>query len=266
MVSPIFNIRNRGQVVNTACQWIWEHRRLAFKVMVLPVIIMSILIVLFSLMSQYLLLGIVILGALLLVPVLPNMMFEVVENPENYNYPDRLPYYRELLPLWPHNFWPVLLVTVVGGLVLFVSSFTIVGPLIVEAIMPLAIVILQRNDGVGVQCVVMSANMISGSFVNFLMCVLGSFIIAFSMMGSPWLLVYAVGEFIKLFLDRSVYEAINNLVSGDFFDMLATYLMTMGAVFSFMIVTVIVHFFYGHCIEKTEHPELIDRMEKFSEM
>lgn len=266
-LSPIYAIRPRGQVINYACQWLWEERRLAFRVIVLPILLIGGLLIMNALtLNNWIVYTILAMAAGLLLPVLPNMMFDVVENPEFYGYPERMPLYSQLLRCWRKYYWQFLVVTVFTVIASGVSTITIVGPLAIYTVSPLAIVILQREENIGFGCITVAAKQIGGSLMNFFMCVLGTGIIVFSMMGAPWFFVLGLGAFIKTFISIDAYNTISNLVDGDFFDSLALVMALFGGVFSYMISTVIIHFFYGHCVEQTSHPALIEKMMHFNEM
>jgi len=267
MVSPIYRIHKRGQVVNYACQWLWEHRRLAFRVMVMPVLLLYTLALtsIFFLESTSLLV-LTIIVALLIVPVLPNFMFEVVENPEQYGYPQEKTSFRQLLSVWWHYFWPVLKGSIFSFFIMFFASFTVFGGFLIEPVLPLMIAMMQRDETVGWQSIVISLRLVLNSFGNFCLCVLGGLIINISLIGAPYFFIMGIGEFLQHFVSNGLYQTISDAMNGDTFEMLGIIFMVLGAIFATMVTTIIVHFFYGNCVEKEDHPELIDRMKGFSEI
>ena len=73
--NEIYKIRERGQVVNEACQWIAEHRRLAMSLAVRPILILTAIELVNILFIKSIAMSLIIgLVALLLVPTVPSMI------------------------------------------------------------------------------------------------------------------------------------------------------------------------------------------------
>lgn len=262
MISPIYAIRPRGEVVTSACQWLWQERRAAFHVLLLPVIITAAVLLLIHLTGDSdMLYFIVLIIAVLLLPVLPNMLFLVVENPDEYGYNQRHPRYIALLRKWPRMLLDIIIVGALAFVLGIVSMITVVGPLAVSLLCPLMLVIKQREEGVGIGFVKMSMTMAFGSFMNFIMCVMGVAIIGISMIAAPMLLLQMVNELMETYLSSMVYGRVISILGSDFFDDAMVVVMLLQTAMTYMITMVIGHFFYGHCTEQRTHPGLVFRME-----
>lgn len=266
MISPIYKIQNRGQVVNNACQWLWEHRRLAFRLMVLPTLICAVAVALNMAFVDFTLIYLLVaLYAILVLPVLPALMFHAVENPYESGYPERMPSIREVMRPWWRYFLSTVITAIVMGVAMVIAMITVIGGLLLSFIVPLAFVIAQRDEDAGIGSIVFAIKMAVDSFGNFCMVSLGCWMIGMSMTLAPLFMVMGLKEFLQTFMSKSVTDFLYSIFSNDIFEALGVFLMLLGGIFSIQIITVVYHFFYGHCVEKASHPALIDRMEHFDD-
>lgn len=267
MISDIYSIHNRGQIVTYACQWVAKHSKLAIRLLVVPVLVLVFIYIVNALLLQSgVVIGILVLVAFALLPVMPNIMMHVVENKEEYNYPEELPRLRIVFSLWWHFFKDIFLVTFLGSVLSFVLSFTIIVPMFGWIVIPLAIVVKQRDESVSALTVFPVTFMrIVRNFGAFFYCMVGIGIISSSMTGAPILMLTAVSEFLRQFLDINLVGNIKQYIDGDMVQLLFC-VPFVGGVLSTQISFIILHFFYGHVIEKEEHPALIDRIEHFDDI
>ncbi len=262
MISPIYALRPRGEVVTSACQWLWQERRIVFHLILLPIIITLVLLLLIHLTGDsemlYFIVGLV---DVLLLPVLPNMLFLVVENPDEYGYNARHPRYIALAKKWPRMFLDVIIIVLVQFVLGILSVITVLGPLAVSLLSPLMLVIIQREKGVGLSFLSMSVKMAFGSFMNFIICVMGVFIIGASLIGTPILLLQGLRELMSTYLSSLLYDRVMSILGQNFFESATIVILFLTFALAYIITMVIGHFFYGHCTEKRSHPGLIFRME-----
>lgn len=264
MISPIYAKRNKGQVVTAACQWMWEHKRLAFKLMLLPLIIGEALLFVNMIMfdSWVIYVFLLILYALF-VPVLSNFMFYVVENPDEFGYPGHTYGLLRVYKNWWHYFWPIVKIMFLTGLLDFVLSFTVIVPLLMPLIQQLSIVICQREEDKDFGALPVAIKMCINSLGTFLMCLLSSSIICVCLVGVPCLMVTLINEALKTYMSHALYRMITSVFGQSDFNIYIL-VISFGVAISWQIINVISHFFYGHCKETNDHPALIDRMEQFS--
>lgn len=267
MISAIYKIRDRGQVVNEACQWIGDNMKLALHLIFYPTLIVGLALVLnllfFDNSVVYILFG---LFVVLIIPVQVNLMFHVVENPDEFDYPNKMPRIRQLMSHWWQYYLPFLKMFVFGIFAILISSMTFVGAIAVEMALPLVIVIAQRDEDAGINSVAIAFKYIFQSLGNFLMCYIGNMIIMYSLIFSPFVVWFGLSRFLQLFVSKSLYTWMNHLFGADTFLSIACGFAVFGAVLGFHINNVVYHFFYGHAKEKQEHLALVEGIEKFEDL
>lgn len=264
MISPIYGVWNKGQAVTVACHWLLQHRSLAFRIMLLPDIIVTLaILVLYITDNEELLFLITVFYAFLAV-VQPMLMFEIVENHDEYHYPEHTNGIMRVYRRWWHYFLPILKVTFVSFFVYLVLSLTFIGAFLVPFVQLLAIVICQRQEDKGVLSALTDAvKMVFGAIGTFIISVLSSGIIIGCTIGIPIFMFFAAQEVLKHYLSSDVYRYIVSLFPGE----VSSYILILiyfTSIVSYQIIYVILNYFYGHCMEKKEHPALVDRMERFS--
>lgn len=244
-------MRPRGQMVNEACQWIVEHHRLVIQLVVKPILFLALCAVIDLCYLKTTLIAAVagIIGALI-VPALPGIVMEVAENPEEYDYPNRIPRLMEVKGRWWYYFSKVLVITILGGIGSFVTSFTIVGPLIVQFVTPFAIVICQRDEDLGFFSSILKAfEYTFNNFANSLLVCLGIIIISISMIAGPVSSLYIFIMYLRQVLSQDVIKLLGIIVNYDGSPIIVM-TVALGGVFAYMTSIVIFNFFYGHCVAK----------------
>lgn len=262
--NEIYKIRERGQVVNEACQWIAEHRRLAMSLAVRPILILTAIELVNILFIKSIAMSLIIgLVALLLVPMVPSMMMFVAENAEEYDYPNRQPKLLELWDLWKSYFASALLIGVIGGVASFLCSVTMVGPIFIEMVQNVVLVVHQRNRDDGLLSAI--ARAFSLSFTNFLslmLMILGTTIITASMMLGPLAMGWLIFMYLRSMFTFQMYEVINNVMDSEAWISLVLTVLAVGYIFANMTSIIIAHFFYGHCIACENQREAIRQERK----
>ena len=254
--NEIYKIRERGQVVNEACQWIAEHRRLAMSLAVRPILILTAIELVNILFIKSIAMSLIIgLVALLLVPTVPSMMMFVAENAEEYDYPNRQPKLLELWDLWKSYFASALLIGVIGGVASFLCSVTMVGPIFIEMVQNVVLVVHQRNRDDGLLSAI--ARAFSLSFM-----ILGTTIITASMMLGPLAMGWLIFMYLRSMFTFQMYEVINNVMDSEAWISLVLTVLAVGYIFANMTSIIIAHFFYGHCIACENQREAIRQERK----
>ncbi len=253
-MNDIYKIRERGQVVNEACQWIAGHRRLAISLAVRPVLILTALEIINILFVESILLSLLLcLIALLLVPTIPSIMMYIVENDVPWPCP-----MSELWRLWKSYFASALLIGVIGTVASLLCSVTMVGPVIVEMVQDVVLVVHQRNRDDGMMSAISRA--FSLSFTNFpslMLMILGKCIITFSMIFGPYSILFLIYELTKSVIPPSFNEVLRKMMTEEAEISFMLTVVVVGYVFASMISIIIAHFFYGHCIACEDQREAI---------
>ena len=262
MMPEIYQIQNRGQVVNNACQWIARHRRLAVRVLVLPTLLVPMLLLINYITLQIDVIYILdVVLAMLYLPTLPMIMMHVAEHEEEFGYPERLPRVMQLIPLWWRYFKNIFIVNAVGVVLSGVLSVTVVLPMVINLIMPIAITAKQRDSDKSVLDVMLEGTkMMFSNFGTFIMCEIGIMIISVSMIGAPIAAGYGIVEFLRQFMNINVTRYTDSWLGNDTTVAVCIVFVAICAAFAYHIVMIIFNFFYGHCKEKSEHVALIERI------
>lgn len=265
MIPEIYTIQTRGEIVNTACQWIARHLSLGLKLAVAPIMVcLLVAFVDYAFIKSYVITVIAIVMLCVIIPVVPNLLLHVVENADEFGYPERRPTLRELVPVWWLYFRDLLAVVLMGCVLYVVSGITIIGPMLVSIILPFAVVVKQRDEYAGVLgCFLISAKLIIRSFGEYIVVMLSISIINISMVVAPMLAFMMFFYFLREFVSADAYNYVNNMLGGDSVTLISVSMAVVGAVFATMISQVILHFFYGHAIEKRDHISLADRLNNF---
>lgn len=266
MNSEIFKIRNRGQVVTEGCQWIARHRRLAMQLAVRPILILAATeMVNIVFIRSWTITIVLLLVALVLVPTVPSMAMYVVENKEEYGYPERLPKLFELWSIWKSYFLSAVIIGFIGTIITMFCGMTMVGPMITGFIRDIAIVIHHRNRSSFISVI---SNAFSLSFTNFaslLLTMLGTAIISTSMVMGPPALIFAFLKSIPHLISPQARTIMDRMFDEETTIYLAVELALVGYILSAMINMVVTHFFYGHavlCAEKTKEARMARRKER----
>lgn len=262
----LYSIHDRGQVVTYACQWIAEHWKLAIRLILAPVwLLLAMLIVVnFTLMESEVWQVVIGVIAVAILPIMPNVMMHVVENKEEYGYPERMPGLLDVLKLWRIYFRDIFVIVVLGSLANTMLSFTIVVPLFSWAVIPLAIVVRQRDKTKNIfEVFVAAGKIIINNFGAFLMCQIGMMIIGMSLAGAPFVVINVMNDLLRQFFNIRINGILGNLPFKTDVTSLATYVAFIGGIYALQIGFIIEHFFYGHATEKAEHPALIEKLEHF---
>lgn len=265
VVSEIYSIRSRGAVVNAACQWIMEHRRLAMRIILLP----NIVLVAIELFSKFMFAETGIFFAINIICSisfisLPCLMVHVVEHKEEFGYPERLPRPKDFKHIWWRYTWTYLLAIVVYSLAIALSFVTIFGWMIVIPIVPLAIVIFQRDDENVFSAFTLAFKYAFKNFGTFFMTLICIPIIFLSFAGAPWFIIRGTGAILTMFFTKDWYTNISQLFNGDLVNQIALFALFTGISIASDIVYIIFVFLYGHCKESDEHPSIINRMDNFN--
>lgn len=211
----------------------------------------------------------VVIGAIAvaILPIMPNVMMHVVENKEEYGYPERMPGLRDVLQLWRIYFRDILVIVLLGGLANTLLSFTIVVPLFSWAVIPLAIVVRQRDETKNViDAFVAAGKIIINNFGGFLLCQIGIIIIGMSLAGAPFVVINVMNDLLRQFFNIRINGMLDSLPIKTDVTSIATYVAFIGGIYALQIGFIIEHFFYGHAIEKMQHPALIEKMEHFEDV
>lgn len=261
----IYAVHDHGKVVNVACQWVARHRKLALRIFTVPVVIMTIIYMIFFMLVDDDLYGVLYLclAACLLIPVLPTLMMHIVENGELYDYPRRIPRVGEILRPWAKYTWDYVQIFFIFLVFSIITAITFVGPIILLTILPLALAIKNREELNAVECTFKAFKYIFQNLVTYLLMLLGLGIIVVSLSAAPSVLIYELGDFFKTFISREVYHTLCDFVHYDFFTFLVVVSGCVGSITSSMIIYITYHFFYGHCKENADHPSLLRRIKEF---
>ena len=257
-MSEIYEIRNRGQIVNVACQWIVTHHRLAMQLAIKPIAILAAIELLNLICVQSIPITIItIFIALLLVPTVPSMALYVAEHGEEFDYPNRTPKLMELWHLWKRYIVSAIIIGIAGGIASFLSSITMVGPYILEYITQVAIIVRHREEDTGLASSVFKAFDISfKNFTSFLMVMLGTTIITFSMTIGPLILIAIIGIYVISLISGNLIQTISQGIEEGTLIAIIIEILVVGYILASMVTMIITHFFYGHAIEdeKTRKP------------
>lgn len=262
--SEIYAIRPRGAALNAACQWILKHKKLAWRLVVLPSLIEAVLLLLASVYFK------LEEAALLIAPIIvvflnsefPYMMMNVVENPEDYDYPNRIPRMGELKSIWWKNFKSTIVISIIGALMWALCLITIFGPFIVTTIIPFALAIRMREDRGYMSCFAEAFRLAFTNFATFCITILGITLISISLILVPISISLAILVVIQSFVNKSVLEELNAFLNGNFITLFSAFVLLVSASLAMNIILIIYNFFYGHCKESNDHPVLISRMEE----
>jgi hypothetical protein len=259
--TSIYEIRERGQVVNAGCQWIAEHRKLAMSLAVRPILILTAIEIVNILFVKSILLSLIIaLIGLLFVPTVPSMMMYVVENAEEYDYPNRQPKLLELWSLWKGYLASALCIGIIGFVAAFLCSITVAGPIFIEVMQSIVLVHHHRNMDDGILTAISRAFTLSfANFPSLLFMLLGTCIITFAMVFGPCSFAFLFFEFISSVIPHSVMEMLNKMMDTEAYVTLGITIVVVGYFFSTMISIIVAHFYYGHCIACENRREAIKR-------
>lgn len=268
MTSEIYKIRNRGQVVTEACQWITKHYRLALQLAVRPLLILALIEAVNIIFMQNLWITIILsFIALLLVPTVPSMAVYVVEHSEEYDYPQRLPKLLELWELFMKYFRSALVIGFIGTIISLFCGMTMVGPAIINFIRDMAIVIHQRDKGGYISVLLKAFSLSLGNFASLMMTILGTSIITLAMITGPLVLILAYVQLLPTLTSPQINEVLENVLDSETQAYLALEWAVIGYMLASMISLVISHFFYGHAVlcEQRSKEERMARMKEREE-
>ena len=249
--TSIYEIRNRGQLVNVACQWIVTHHKLTIQLAIKPIAILSAIELVNLIFIENILLTILIaIIALLLVPTVPSMAMYVAEHGDEFDYPNRTPKLMELWQLWKRFILSAVIMGVTGGVMSFLSSITMVGPYFIQEIMQVAMIIRHREEDTGFLQVMFKAfDMSFKNFISFLMMILGTVIISASMIVGPIMFIFFLTILITSMISQELMQMFLTNVGKEPLLYIIFEILAVGYILASMVTMIITHFFYGHCVE-----------------
>lgn len=262
--SEIYAIRPRGAALNAACQWILKHKRLAWRLVVLPSLFEAITLLVMTIVFEIKgnVIGFVPLIVILLNSEFPYMMMNVVENAEDYDYPNRLPRMGELKSLWWKNFKATIVISLLGMLMMFLTTITIFGPMLITIIIPFVLAIRMREERGYLSCFTQAFRLAFTNFGTFIITVLGVSLIITSLVFVPFSLAGAVLYALQTFINQDTLTELNTFLHTNIETLIVTFVLLIGATLAINTVLIIYNFFYGHCKESNDHPVLISKMEE----